>query len=54
MVVLLLVIAFVIVSTVFVIAAGILSSRLSRQEEWDETYEVVESASAETLPQTTE
>jgi hypothetical protein len=49
-----LVMAFVIVSTVFVIAAGILSSRLTRQDEWNETYEVVETVSAETIPQTTE
>lgn len=48
----LLVIAFVITSTVLVIAAGILSSRLSRQEEWVETYELVEAATAETIPQT--
>ena len=54
MLILLLIIAFVIISTVFVIAAGILSSRLTRQEEWSETYEVVETASAETIPQATE
>ena len=36
MVILLIIIAFVIASTVFVIAAGVLSSRLSRQEEWNE------------------
>ena len=38
MIILLLVIAFVIISTVFVIAAGILSSRLSREEDWIEIY----------------
>ncbi len=54
MFILLLIVAFVIVSTVFVIAAGILSSRLSRQEEWMETYEDMESTAAEALPQATE
>jgi hypothetical protein len=54
MVLVLLIIAFVIASTLLVIAAGILSSRLSRQEEWYETYEAVEAESAETIPQTTE
>jgi hypothetical protein len=54
MVLVLLVVAFVIVSTLLVIAAGILSSRLSRQEEWYETYEAVDTDSAETIPQTSE
>jgi hypothetical protein len=54
MVIVLLIIAFVILSTVLVIAAGILSSRLSRQEEWVETYEVAESASPQTVPQSAE
>ncbi len=54
MVIFLLVIAVVIFSTMLVIAAGILSSRLSRQEEWIETYEVIEDDAAEALAQTTE
>ncbi len=54
MIILLLVIAFVIISTVFVIAAGILSSRLSRQEDWIETYEEVDTVSAEALNQAIE
>jgi len=49
MVVLLLIIAFVIISTVLVIAAGILSSRMSRQEEWYETYEETDTVSAEAI-----
>ena len=53
MVILLLIIAFVVASTVLVIAAGILSSRLSRQEEWVETYEIVEVAPEDTLAETT-
>lgn len=53
MIVLLLVIAFVIISTVFVVAAGILSSRLSRQEEWTESYEEFEAASSEALHRAT-
>ena len=54
MVILLLIIAFVIFSTVLVVAAGILSSRLSRQEEWVETYEAIETDAVETVAQTTE
>lgn len=54
MIVLLLVIAFVIASTVFVIAAGILSSRMSRQEEWIECYEVVEPVNTEAAQQAIE
>lgn len=54
MVLVLLIIAFVIVSTVLVIAAGILSSRLSRQEEWFEAYEAFDTDTVETIPQTTE
>ncbi len=51
MIVLLLVVAFVIASTVFVISAGILSSRLSRQEEWVESYEEVTTVSTEAAQQ---
>ena len=54
MIIFLLVIAIVIVSTAFVIAAGMLSSRLSRQEEWFESYEEVETVSAEALHHITE
>ncbi len=54
MIIFLLVIAIVIVSTAFVIAAGMLSSRLSRQEEWFESYEEVEAVSAEALHQSAE
>lgn len=53
MFILLLIIAFIIISTVFVVAAGILSSRLSRQEEWVESYEEIETAPAEALHQAT-
>jgi hypothetical protein len=53
MFVLLLIVAFVIVSTVFVVAAGILSSRLSRQEEWVESYEEIGTTSAEALHEPT-
>ena len=54
MIILLLVIAFVIISTVFVVAAGILSSRLSRQDEWIETYEEDDTVSSEAINQAIE
>jgi hypothetical protein len=54
MIIILLVIAFVIVSAAFLIAAGMLSSRLSRREEWIAYYEEIETVSAEALHQTTE
>jgi uncharacterized ion transporter superfamily protein YfcC len=54
MIIILLVIAFIIVSATFIIAAGMLSSRLSRQEEWIAYYEEVETVSVETPHQTAE
>jgi hypothetical protein len=54
MIIFLLIIAFIIVSAAFIIAAGMLSSRLSRQEEWIGYYEEIETISAEKLHQTTE
>jgi len=54
MIIFLLVIAFIIVSTAFVITAGMLSSRLSREEEWSAYHEEVKAISAETLHLTAE
>ena len=52
MVILLLIAAFMVVSTVLVIAAGMLSSRLSRQEGWVEEYEEGLQGSSNTIPDT--
>jgi hypothetical protein len=54
MVILIGLLALMFVSTVLVIAAGMLSSRLSRQEGWVETYETSESQPADTIPQSYE
>jgi hypothetical protein len=50
MVIILLIIAFMVASTVLVIAAGMLSSRLSRQENWIEEYEKENLSSTNTIP----
>jgi len=52
MVIILLIIAFMVASTVLVIAAGMLSSRLSRQEDWIEKYENENLSSTDTIPET--
>ncbi len=54
MVILLIIGALMFVSAVLAIAAGMMSSRLSRQEGWVETYESEPTALGETLPQTFE
>jgi hypothetical protein len=54
MVFLLALLALMVISTVLVVAAGMLSSRLSRQEGRIETFDEVDAAAAEMTPQTTE
>ncbi len=47
MVILIVILSFMLISTVLVIAAGMLSSRLSKQERWIETFEESETFPAE-------
>ena len=55
MLIILFIIAFMLISTVLVIAAGMLSSRLSRNEDWIEEYIIKEeNSSTDTLPETAE
>lgn len=51
MIVVLVIVALMIISTVLVVAAGMLSSRLSRQEGRIETFESPETAAPEAAPQ---
>jgi hypothetical protein len=50
----LLIVGLMFVSTVLVVAAGMLSSRLSRQEGRIETFNDIESAEPELAPQSVE
>lgn len=51
MVLVLVILALMVISTVLVVAAGMLSSRLSRQEGRVETFSEVESAETDMSPQ---
>ena len=52
MVILMVIVTFMVISTVLVIAAGMLSSRLSRQEGWVEEYQDERQDSTDTIPET--
>jgi hypothetical protein len=53
MVILLLILSLMLISTVLVIAAGMLSSRLSRDERWVEAYEETKIVSPDAEPAST-
>jgi hypothetical protein len=51
MIVILLLLALMVISTVLVVTAGMLSSRLSRQEHRIETFDEAESTASDMAPQ---
>lgn len=54
MVILLGLLVLMFISAALVIAAGIMSSRQSRQDEWIETYDLSPADSSDALPQSVE
>jgi len=51
MILVLLVLTLMVISTVLVVAAGMMSSRLSRQEGQFETFDIIESVETDFSPQ---